>query len=559
MSPIIDGRINLPTETHPSDAGVQKNSARWTVGPLLSYLLLLVIIVFFALIRYRLRNIPLERDEGEFAYGGQLLLRGLPLYKHLYTLKMPGTYAAYAVILTLLGQTQAGIHIGLAFVNAATILLVFFFCARLSGRLAGLVAAASYALLSTSPSVAGFAGHATHFVALFAMGGFRLLLDALETKKSLLLFFSGVLLGVAFLMKQPGIFFLLWAALYLVWLGRATRWRGLAQQLAALISGSVLPFAVTCLLTWRSGSAQDLWFWTFTYARQYGTNANLAYGLGKLQEKGLGVIEPAVGIWLIAALGLTAFLWNVRARSNVFLAVSFFLCSFLAVCPGLYFREHYFIVMLPATSILAGMAVSYGTEMLLIRTGSRYLCAMPVLIFLVAFSSSIYRQRSFLFYLDPIQACKTVYGYNPFPEAMEISNYIESNTSKDATIAILGSEPEIYFYSHRQAATGHVCTYPILVPKYGLTLQKQMEEEIEKSKPEILVLVNDPASWVAFPNTASTDELLGWLKEYSRRHYTVDGVAEMDRYSTEYYWGERAERHPLSMARNIVILKRKPS
>src|SRR5205814_80959 len=51
-------------------------------------------------IRIRLLGIPLERDEGEYAYAGQLILQGIPPYKLAYNMKFPGTYAAYAVIMS---------------------------------------------------------------------------------------------------------------------------------------------------------------------------------------------------------------------------------------------------------------------------------------------------------------------------------------------------------------------------------------------------------------------------------------------------------------------------
>jgi hypothetical protein len=81
-------------------------------------------------------------------------------------MKFPGTYAAYAAVMSLFGQTDFAIHLGLLFVNAATVALVFFLARRLINETAGLVAAASYALLSISPTVLGFAAHATHFVVL---------------------------------------------------------------------------------------------------------------------------------------------------------------------------------------------------------------------------------------------------------------------------------------------------------------------------------------------------------------------------------------------------------
>jgi len=77
----------------------------------------LAVIVFGVVlaIRIRLLGIPLERDEGEYAYAGQLMLQGIPPYKLAYNMKLPGIYAAYAVIMSTFGQTILGIHLGLLF------------------------------------------------------------------------------------------------------------------------------------------------------------------------------------------------------------------------------------------------------------------------------------------------------------------------------------------------------------------------------------------------------------------------------------------------------------
>lgn len=114
-------------------------------------------------IRIRLLGVPLERDEGEYAYAGQLILQGVPPYTLAYNMKFPGTYAAYAAIMSIFGQTITGIHLGLLLVNAATIILVFLLGRQLVNSVVGLTAGMSYAVLSVSPSVLGFAGHATHF------------------------------------------------------------------------------------------------------------------------------------------------------------------------------------------------------------------------------------------------------------------------------------------------------------------------------------------------------------------------------------------------------------
>ena len=104
------------------------------------------------------------------------------------------------------GETARGIHLGLLLVNAASVILLYVVTARLFGAMAGIIAGASYALLSTNLAVFGFVAHATHFVVLPALIGLILLLRAEESRRPTFFFWSGLAFGIAFLMKQPGIF-----------------------------------------------------------------------------------------------------------------------------------------------------------------------------------------------------------------------------------------------------------------------------------------------------------------------------------------------------------------
>ncbi|MBK9503591.1 MAG: hypothetical protein IPO06_30270 [Leptospiraceae bacterium] len=69
------------------------------------WLLLSLVLIFVSVVRYRLFDFPLERDEGEYAYMGQLLLQGIPPYKLAYNMKLPGTYGMYALIMKLFGES----------------------------------------------------------------------------------------------------------------------------------------------------------------------------------------------------------------------------------------------------------------------------------------------------------------------------------------------------------------------------------------------------------------------------------------------------------------------
>lgn len=72
---------------------------------------ILIILLFISAVRIRLLDTPLERDEGAYAYMAQLILQGIPPYVKSINVKMPGFYAAYALVMAIFGQSLKGIHL----------------------------------------------------------------------------------------------------------------------------------------------------------------------------------------------------------------------------------------------------------------------------------------------------------------------------------------------------------------------------------------------------------------------------------------------------------------
>jgi hypothetical protein len=42
--------------------------------------------------------------------------------------------------------------------------------------------------------------------------------------------------------------------------------------------GAIVPFGIACLFLWRAGVFDKFWFWTISYAWQYGTLVPLQVG-----------------------------------------------------------------------------------------------------------------------------------------------------------------------------------------------------------------------------------------------------------------------------------------
>ena len=514
-------------------------AARWARYVYFSALLL--VMVFFAFVRIRLRNMPLERDEGEFAYVGQLMLQGIPPYQIASNMKLPGIYAAYAVMMAIFGETAAGIRIGLMLVNVAATVLVFLLAKYLYGPLAGAVAGITFSFLSCRPAVLGMYGHATHFVILAALAGILLLLHAIDTGRTGLFFGSGLCLGLAFLMKQPGILFAVFAGCYWLWREwkRPFPWRNAAVRGGALFAGVALPFGLTCLILFRAGVFPSFWFWTWSYAREYGSLTTLPEARSALRAFLPWVIRPFV-IWEIVAIGLVAPLWSRYARAHSGFVTSFVLFSCLAVCPGFYFRPHYFILLLPAAALGAGIAVSAAQQNLLERRLSALIVCFPVLYFAVVFVISARAEYKKFFHLDPASLSRKIFKDDPFAEAVAAGSYIKAHSVEQDTIGLFGSEPEICFYSSRHCASGYLYTYPLMErQKFAQQMQHDMMQQVQDARPRFLVYADVARSW---GTKATLEENRGFLETawaYAHRDYElVDQVAAAD--DPEHLWGDHA-------------------
>ena len=245
----------------------------------IAWALLAIALIFAVYVRVRLREFPLERDEGEFAYAGQLILQGVPPYKLAYNMKLPGTYIAYAALMAVFGQTTAGIHLGLLAVNLATIVLLYRFVRELFDPFSAGMAAVAYSILSVSPAMLGMAAHATHFVAFFGLAGPICSGGTCNRAAGGRQLASGLLMGIAFLMKQQGVFLMIFGGGFLLLLGlrlAAYPRKRLPVALGLYSLAAVLPYGLICLWLWRAGVWEKFWFWTVEYASKYVQNVPLS-------------------------------------------------------------------------------------------------------------------------------------------------------------------------------------------------------------------------------------------------------------------------------------------
>jgi len=498
--------------------------------------LLCLVIALTAMIRYGLVDIPFERDEGEYAYGAQLLFDGIPPYSQLYTMKLPGMFVAYAMIMKVLGQTHSAIHLGLLLINSASIFMVFLIGRKLKDSLSGIVAAASYAALSITPFVLGVFAHAEHFVLLPALIAIFLLLLWLDKPKPWHTFSCGFLFGLSFIIKQHGAAFLAFGLCVLVFTIFKQRKTGKEAFtiLMPYFIGASLPFLVTCLLLSKAGVFDSFWFWTVRYAREYTAIIPLNEAWLDLQAKTAELFKSAPLIWSVFIAGFVLFLSTKTVSHKSFL-VLFLFFSFLAICPGFFFRPHYFVFLLPAAAILTGISASCLFALIIKKDPHNVTQIIySSLLILILCGGTIFQHRHFLFGLSAAEASQYICWPNPFVESLEISKKVRVKTTPQDTIAIIGSEPQILFYSGRKSATSYIYMYPLMEPQdFALQMQKEMIKQISEANPKLLIYVRIQFSWLRQPE--SNLLIFNWLDRY-KTNYKRIGFIQIFGDSTLYNW-----------------------
>lgn len=499
------------------------------------HLLLLLLVVASVAVRWRFFFVPLERDEGEYAYFGQLILAGGVPYRDAYNMKPPGIYYAHAAIVWLFGSTIPGIRAGVTLVTIAAAYCFYRWTRRWLPHAPALAATATFVVASASSASLGFASKAEHYVVACALAALWLGSSARAARSPWRLGTCGALLACATAMKPSGLVF----AAYQTWytLAWQPRFRAAAVGVCALWLGFALVWVGIGLYLWWVGALANAWFWTVTYALHYAAGLPFSEGAVAAATTLAHLCVGAPMLWLAAGLGYALPLaapppHRVRRERYVFL-----LLSAVGVALGWRFSEHYFLLLTPA-----------------LARGVGWLAASPALVprwralvVTVAIATAAAQEQLAFWGRSPADVARAIYGRNPFPEAVAIGQFLRTHSDPADLVAVIGSEPEIYVYARRRAATGFLYTYPLMeLHPFAIPMQHQMIREIESARPRYLVLVHVPTSWSLRSQSATA--ILDWSATYANTYYTPVGLVDIPPQGpSRFHWGEAARvRQPES-------------
>jgi 4-amino-4-deoxy-L-arabinose transferase-like glycosyltransferase len=499
----------------------------------------------FALLRAPYLSVPLERDEGEYAYIAQRMLEGDVPYRDAFDQKPPGVFLVYAAAFAVLGQSIESIHLMMYLWTAATAFVLFALLRRLAGELPAAFAALVFSIAAVDPRLVATAANTEIFMLLPMVAATHCMLRGLAGNRWGWWLACGLLSAAACWIKQVAAANLVFIAVFAAGdlLSRRPRpsLRSVLRVYALLGLGGGLASAPVLLYFAFQGAWGPFIDAVLLHNLAYSQDLSTAAGL-RNASFWLARQAPSLGaFWALALCALV--IPRLAGRRVRLLLAGWALASLVGVSIGLHFRPHYFIQLLPALAALCGVAVGGAARWLLARPGRGQAWAGLAALVLLVLAPPVAANWGTLRAGSPNAISRKIYGLNPFPESLEIANYIRSTSEADDSVYVVGSEPQILFYAERRSATRYIFFYP-LTARFPDAAERQREvmREVTAAEPRYVVMTNLRTSLLMTPDSERFvfEETARWLS----RHYRLEFMAlpRGESHDFEFVYGAEAKR-----------------
>ena len=456
-------------------------------------------------------GLPLLFDEGVYSYVARVWAAGGLPYRDAFDQKPPMIHAIYRLCAAVTSFPYAARYAAILAALAASIALLLLTPKRWSLP-ARLAAPFAYLTLSTTPvGDFGFPANTEVFAAAFTAWAVWAALRS--TARSAVL--SGLLAGAAIMTKQTALWPALAAAALASWRG-GRRWEPKAA-LAFAAGAAVIPIFWAAYFWARGGFG---FFWecavagNMRYASVAGWQSAAEQGRYFASELAPPFLKASWPAWALAAFGLRGL--NARWENRGGLAAVLWLAgALLAAATGLLLFPHYFLQAAPPLCL----AAAYGVAKLGRKrawTGLAALALIPAI-----------AQADFYFIKSRESVAKDLLYPSPLLETEWLGRWLRYRTKPAEPVWVFGSEPAIYVYAGRRAATRHDYIYPLtMFPKNLAPFEAELAA-LREAKPAYVVYVNQPISTLFGSRLGLRfrDEVRAWIAE----GYALEGYVAVER------------------------------
>ncbi len=441
--------------------------------------LLFTVAAFLAVLpRVLFIDMPLERDEGAYAYMADALGRGETPYVDVFDHKPPLIYYIYAAAFKIFGHSAEAVRL-------MALIAVGFACLQIAAMVykytvslwAALLAGIFLGWATLNPTLASVGANTEVFTLPFIIFGTRLLVEGGGWWRY---FCAGLAFGVGILIKQPVAFIGLGIYLAVVW-----QWVNKPQRMVMLSAGCALgvtiPFLALVLYYYSIGQMACFWDCFYSYNKEYIAFFPMERSWARFQMVNRQIFLNDPLFW---GLGIAGVVYVINDKRKLWLdrlVLTFWsIGSVVALGIGRFYHGHYYIVLLPV--------VAYGLGVLIHRIRISPAFGVRALVLLIVALTLNYGP---LWNKTPQEMCIASYEGSTgvvFARAQVVGEYLAMKARGESAF-IVGSEPEILFYAGLKSASRMIYNLPLISPtRKILEYNGQTIVELKKHPPQWLII-----------------------------------------------------------------------
>lgn len=497
--------------------------------------ILILLASLLVLVRFPFLQVPLERDEGEYAYCAWQIGQGASPYRDIMTCVPPAVFFLYRMAFVIFGSTLQGIRLFTLFYLILTLCLFYYLARNLLGRWGAFLSGVIFVFLATNPGILANMSQREIFAALPLMASFILLQKDLTGHRWYFAASNGLIIALLFFLKQTTVvqLFFVWS----VWLWSYAQskehrlfWKRMLWLLIGLTAGVSLVFLYFSM----QKVLPEFLYWIFVFPRLmskaiavfYPTMrhvlSSLIFHLQYVYQSSVISQFPLV---IVLLLSLIITIYQRQKQLALYWLWFFFLL--LSTATGFQFRRQYFQLLIVPQALLTAWVIQYldcalRPKKRWVVNGYRVLAALLVLYPFVNMMRQYY-------FISPSMISKKLYGPQVFSIAQPIGEYLASQTTPAAKIYILGSEQEIYFYSLRACVNNYITAYS-LTYAYGdpVARQREMIQVLKKELPPYILKINQESSLYDYPAVHKKNVIFDEVYNLVEDRYTLAGFGFVD-------------------------------
>lgn len=429
-------------------------------------------------------------DEGIYQVLGMGINNGRTLYQQIFDNKPPLLYIFYG----LFNGDQFYLRLTSLIFGLFAVITFFYLAKKLFKKNnAVYISTFLFTVLFGLPIIEGNIANAENFMLFPILSALYLAIDHINTKLERKMFFwSGIILGIAFLFKIVAVFDFLALLTFLLIirtpkiLGRKLKSQLFLElkELYSLIIGFLIPIIVTAVYFISINAYSD--FITATFF------SNIGY-VGYHNK----LIIPQ-GFLILKLILLGFFALFVFAKRNKLSTETIFIWIWLSfsLFNALFSQRpytHYLLTLLPSFALLIGLLIS-DKKLLKLNL------LLSIVIVIIAQSNFWIYSKNLKYYknfIDFTIGNKSVSSYQNFfdrntPVDYQITQYIKKKITQDDSVFIWGNNAQLYKLIEKLPPGKYAVAYHIVNYKDGL---KDTGEQLEKIKPKIIINMPNVANY----------------------------------------------------------------